>query len=60
MPSLARARIRSISSIRVQLEIAKELLHQLENARDHQSLAMHKDELRWVMKLKSLGLSSLQ
>jgi hypothetical protein len=43
----------------VELEIAKEVLHQVEIARDHRSLALH-EELWWAMKLKTLGLSSLQ
>lgn len=51
---------RFVGSIRSQLEIAKEILYRLEIARDHRSLADHEERLRKVVKLKSLGLSSLQ
>jgi hypothetical protein len=44
----------------VQLEIANEVVHQLEKARDRRPLASHKEELEQELKLKSLGLSSLQ
>lgn len=44
----------------MQLEIAKEVLHRLEVARDHRPLAAHEESLRKTVKLKSLGLSSLQ
>jgi hypothetical protein len=51
---------RSIGSIWMQLELAREVLHQLEIARDHRLLAPHEDKLQGSMKLKTLGLSSLQ
>lgn len=50
----------SIGSIRMQLEIAKEVVHRLEIARDHRTLAPHEEVLRQKLKWKSLGLSSLQ
>jgi hypothetical protein len=51
---------RFISNVRVQLVIANELVLQLESARDHRALVPHEENLRKEMKLKSLGLSSLQ
>jgi hypothetical protein len=33
----------SIGSVWVELEIAKEVLHQVEIARDHRSLALHEE-----------------
>lgn len=51
---------RSIGNVRLQLEIAKEVLHRLEIAQDHRTLAAHEDELRRNLKWKSLALSSLQ
>jgi hypothetical protein len=40
--------------------LAKEVLHQLEMARDRQELVVHEEDMRCTMKLKTLGLSSLQ
>jgi hypothetical protein len=40
--------------------MAKEVLHQLEMAHGHWPLAAHKDDVHCTMKIKSLGLSSLQ
>lgn len=51
---------KQIGSIRLQLELAKEVVHRLEIARDHRALAEHEENLRRTLKLKSLGLSSLQ
>jgi hypothetical protein len=48
----------TIGSDRMQLEIGKELLHQLEMARDQRVLAPHEESLRQLVKLKSLGLMS--
>jgi hypothetical protein len=42
----------SIGSVRVQLEMAREVFHHLEISQDHWSLASHEDELRRSMKLK--------
>jgi hypothetical protein len=42
------------------LEVAKELFHRLEMARDRRMLDVHEEFLRQKLKLKSLGLSSLQ
>lgn len=44
----------------MQLEVARELVHRLEIARDHRPLASHEEVLRQKLKSKSLGLSSLQ
>lgn len=49
-----------VGSIRMQLEMAKDLIRQLEIAGDHRALAAHEANLRRRLKLKSLGLSSLQ
>jgi hypothetical protein len=51
---------RSIGNIQLHLELAREVLHQLEIARDQWSVAPHEDDLWCFMKLKTLGLSSLQ
>lgn len=51
---------RFVGNVRTQLEMAKEVLHQLEIARDHRRLAEHEELLRKAVKLKSLGHSSLQ
>jgi hypothetical protein len=51
---------RFIGSIGVQLEICKEVVVKLEAARDTHQLAAHEESLHCEMKLKSLGLSSLQ
>jgi exonuclease III len=50
----------SIGNMRVQLVVAKEVLCQLKVAHDHRSLAGHEEDLYCMMKLKTLGLSSLQ
>jgi hypothetical protein len=49
-----------IGSVRIQLEVAKEVIHHLEIAWDRRSLAQHEEALRQQLKLKSLSLSSLQ
>jgi hypothetical protein len=46
--------------IRLQLEVDKEVLHRLEQARDLRPLASHEEALRHLAKLKTLGLASLQ
>jgi hypothetical protein len=51
---------KSIGCIKIQLEIAKEVVHRLEAARDKCTLAAHEESLRQELKLKSLGLASLQ
>ncbi|OEL24169.1 hypothetical protein BAE44_0014812, partial [Dichanthelium oligosanthes] len=51
---------RSVGSIRTQLELAKEVVQRLEMARDCRSLTPLEEKLRQELKLKSLGLSSLQ
>jgi hypothetical protein len=50
---------RTIGNIRLQLEVAKEVLFCLEQARDLRPLAPH-EALRQLVKLKSLVLTSLQ
>jgi hypothetical protein len=40
--------------------MAKEVLHQLEVAHYFRALSMHEEQLRKFVKLKPLGLSSLQ
>jgi hypothetical protein len=49
-----------IGNIRSQLEVAKEVVHRLEMARDRRNLGTHEEELRRALKLKLLDLSSLQ
>jgi hypothetical protein len=51
---------RSIGSIRLQLEVAKEVVHRLEITRDWQDLSVHEKELRKLAYFRLLGLSSLQ
>jgi hypothetical protein len=51
---------RTIGNIRLQLEVAKEVLFCLEQARDLRPLAPHEEALRQLVKLKSLVLTSLQ
>jgi hypothetical protein len=51
---------RFIGNIRIQPEVAKEVTHRLEIARDRRPLAQHEEALRQQLKLKSLGLLSLQ
>lgn len=49
-----------VGSVRLQLELAKEVVHRLEMARDRRQLAEHEELLRRQLKMKSLRLSSLQ
>jgi hypothetical protein len=49
-----------ISNIRLQVAMAQEVVICLECARDRRNLAPHEEELRQGLKLKSLGLASLQ
>jgi hypothetical protein len=51
---------RTIDSTRQQLALAKEVLQQLEGDRDSRQLASHEESLWQFVKLKSLGLASLQ
>jgi hypothetical protein len=51
---------RFIENICMQLELAKEIVHRLDAARDQRTLVVHEESLHQEMKLKSLGLSSLQ
>jgi hypothetical protein len=51
---------RIIGNVRLQLEITKEVLHQLKKARDWRVLAPYEESLRQLVKLKSLSLTSLQ
>jgi hypothetical protein len=51
---------RTIGNIRLQLEVDKEVLHRLEQARDLRLLASHEEALRHLAQLKTLGLASLQ
>jgi hypothetical protein len=49
-----------ISNIRMQLEVAKEVVYRMEMAQDRRVLATHEADLRRFLKLKALALSSLQ
>jgi hypothetical protein len=49
-----------VGNIHVQLKVAKEVVAKLEVARDCRQLAVHEEALHCQMKLKSMGLSSLQ
>jgi hypothetical protein len=49
-----------VGSIKVQLEIAKEVVLRLEMAQDRRVLSCQEESLRQELKMKSLGLSSLQ
>jgi hypothetical protein len=51
---------RFVGNVRLQLEIAKEVVARLEMARDRRFLVAHEESLRQRLKLKSLALSSLQ
>jgi hypothetical protein len=51
---------RSIRNIRLQLELAKEVVLRLEFARDRRSLSTMEESLRQELKLKSLGLALLR
>jgi hypothetical protein len=51
---------RCVGSIKVQLEIAKEVVLRLEMAQDRRVLSCQEESLRQELKMKSLGLSSLQ
>lgn len=50
---------RFISSIRLQLAIAREVVQRLEKAQDRRALTTQEQELRKELKFKMLGLSSL-
>jgi hypothetical protein len=49
-----------IGNIRSQLEVTKEVVFQLEVARDQRPLASHEESMRQHLKMLSLGLASLQ
>jgi hypothetical protein len=51
---------RFVGNVRMQLEIAREVVHRLEIARDRHTLAPHEEDLRKLLKGKALGLASLQ
>jgi hypothetical protein len=51
---------RKVGNIKLQLEMAKEILHRLEIARDSQKLSDIEDWLRKKLKLHCLGLASLE
>jgi hypothetical protein len=51
---------RLIGNVRLQMAIAREVLEQLESAGDHRALATHEVASCKDLKVKSLGLSSLQ
>jgi hypothetical protein len=51
---------RLIGSILVQLEVAKEVVEKLEATRDSRQVAAHDESLCSEMKLRLLGLLSLQ
>jgi hypothetical protein len=51
---------RVVGNVRLQIELAKEVAHRLEVARDRRQLATHEEGLRKFLKLKSLALASLQ
>jgi hypothetical protein len=50
---------RTIGSIRLQLEMVKEIVHRPEITRDSWWLSAREEELRKQLKLKSLALASL-
>jgi hypothetical protein len=50
----------TIGSVRLQLKITKEVLHQLEKVRYQRVLAPHEESLHQLVKLKCLSLSLLQ
>jgi hypothetical protein len=49
-----------MGSVRTKLAIATEVILCLESTRDGRQLATHEEELRHALKLKELGLASLQ
>jgi hypothetical protein len=49
-----------VGNVRSQLEIAKEVVRRLEMARDRRQLVDFEESLRQRLKVKSLGLASLQ
>jgi hypothetical protein len=51
---------RKIGNIRMQLAVVKEVLHQLEVKLDYRLLATHEENIKQFVKLKTLGLASLQ
>jgi hypothetical protein len=48
-----------MGNIRLQLEVAMEVIHRLEMAGDRRTLVRHEESLRKMLKCKSLGLESL-
>lgn len=50
---------RFVGSVRLQLAIAKEVVHRLEMAQDHRDLLLAEHALRKKLKLKALALASL-
>ncbi|KAJ1279149.1 hypothetical protein BS78_04G132900 [Paspalum vaginatum] len=51
---------RKVGNVKMQLAVAKEILHRLEIARDSRSLSQGEDWLRKKLKLHCLGLASLE
>jgi hypothetical protein len=49
-----------VGNVKLQLEIAKEVVHHLEMAHDHCTLVPFEKELKKLLKGKALGLASLQ
>jgi hypothetical protein len=49
-----------VGNIRLQLEVAREVVYRLEMAGDRRALATHEESLRKLLNCKSLGLASLQ
>jgi hypothetical protein len=49
-----------VGLVRMQLEMAKEVVLRLESAHDRSALAAYEEDLRQLLKLKSLPLASLQ
>jgi hypothetical protein len=49
-----------VGNVCIQIEVTKEVILQLEKARDQRPLFVHEEGMRQELKLKSRGLSSLQ
>jgi len=57
---LQRWRQRKVGNVKLQLEIAKEILHRLEIARDSRDLSDREENFRKKLKLHCLGLASFE
>jgi len=51
---------RKVGNVKLQLEIAKEILHRLEVARDSRDLSEREENFRKKLKLHCLGLASFE